>query len=316
MTVSRRRFIAISAAAVLAPGNALGFEPQPLRWSGSALGARASLTVTDLDPVRFERLVGAVTAEIDRLENIFSLYRADSDLVHLNTLGRLENPSPDMVQLLSLAASINRSTAGAFDPTVQPLWRVYADARGKPETNVRDRARDLIGWDKVRFDGNAITYDGEGMAMTLNGIAQGHITDRIADILRADGLKNVLVSAGEIAALGEREPGKPWQIGISETEDRLAEESVALRDMAVATSSQSGMMLGSGAGHILDPRSGMPVNLWRRVSVVNSSAALADGLSTAICVLHEREISQVLERFPGTRLIAVNRAGERITGKS
>ncbi len=318
MTISRRRFIAISAAAAFAPGRAISAEKQPLRWTGTALGARASLTVIGMEDRRFARLIDTVTAEINRLENVFSLYRNDSVLASLNTYGRLDNPPADMVRLLSLAASVNRSSGGAFDPTVQPLWRAYADADGNPEAEALQRARKLTGWDKVRFDSNAVSYRAPGMAMTLNGIAQGYITDRIADLLRANGLRNVLVSAGEIAALGERRRGMPWRVGVTDIEDRAAEETVQLRDNAIATSSQSGMRFGTGtnAGHILDPRTGLPVDFWRRVSVINPSAAIADGLSTAFCAMSKPEISQALSRFRGTRLIAIDQSGERFTDRS
>ncbi|MEX0347740.1 MAG: FAD:protein FMN transferase [Rhizobiaceae bacterium] len=318
MTISRRRFIAISAAVALSSGSANGAQRPFHRWSGTAMGARASLVVSGMTEAEFNRLVGHVTAEINRLENIFSLYRTESELSRLNAGGMIDNPSGDFLRLLSLADPIHRKSDGVFDPTVQPLWRLHAETGGRPQQGALARARELIGWNNVRFDRDRVAFGKPGMALTLNGIAQGYATDRVAELLRQFGLRNVLVSIGEIAALGERRPGKAWRIGISQTETGDAEETIGLSDLAVATSSPSGLSFGAGDddGHILSPVDGRPVNHWRRISVIHRSAAMADGLSTAFCAMTERQVFTTLSRFPDTRVIAIDRDGKRVTGQS
>lgn len=318
MMISRRRFIAISAAAAFAPNAALGGQTQMQRWSGVAMGARASLATSGLTRSEFARLGGQVTAEIDRLENIFSLYRHDSELSRLNAVGTLDNPAGDFLRLLSLAGSINRATKGAFDPTIQPLWHAYARSEGSPGPDALKRARKLVGWKHVRFSESDVSFGRPGMAMTLNGIAQGYLTDRIADLLRDNGLNNVLVSIGEIMALGEREHNRKWQIGIADSEDGKPEEAVALTDLAIATSSPTGMSFGSGnkTGHIFDPHGGKPANHWRRVSVIDKSAAIADGLSTALCAMGELQIRNALKHFASARLIAIGKDGRRVTAQT
>ncbi len=318
MTISRRRFIAISAAVAFSSGSAYGAQRSSRRWSGTAMGARASLVVSGMAKQEFTRLVGLVSSEINRLENIFSLYRADSELSRLNANGMLDKPSGDFLRLLSLADPIHRKSGGVFDPTVQPLWRLYAETGGRPEGSEIARARKLISWDNVQFGQHLIAFGKPGMALTLNGIAQGYATDRVADLLRQNGLQDVLVSIGEIAALGERQPGQPWQIGISQTETGIAEETVGLSNLAMATSSPSGMSFGAGNddGHILSPEDGRPVSHWRRFSVIHQSAAIADGLSTAFCAMSEQNVEATLDRFADLRVIAITRDGKRVTGQS
>jgi thiamine biosynthesis lipoprotein len=288
------------------------------RWSGQAMGAHASMVVNGLDRDKFDRLSAVVSAEIDRLENIFSLYRLDSDLKRLNEAGRLDDPSFEFVELLSIAGSIHRVTDGAFDPTIQPLWDLHARSGGKPPRGAIAALRSRIGWHKVDFDNREIAFASPGMALTLNGIAQGYVTDRIARLLRQHGLNDVLVSIGEIAARGTRAPGQAWRIGISETADGTPEETVSLKDQAIATSAPSGTVFDAAGtiGHILDPRSGKPTARWRRISVINPSAAVADGLSTAFCIMRETGIAQTIARVPDCRVIAMDFAGKRLTSGS
>ncbi len=312
MTLTRRRFIAVSAAASAMPGAALA--SQTTRWSGVALGASASLTIAGLPRADAEPLIAAARAEIERLESIFSLYRADSALVQLNRTGRLDVPPLDMIRLLSTVDMIHEMTGGAFDPTVQPLWRAIADARGQMDPKDERAARALIGWQHVSVTSDGVFYAWPGMAMTLNGIAQGYVTDRVADLLRAAGLTNVLVSVGEIAAFGEREAGRPWRVGLAERGNDAAEEVLNVRDMAVATTAPNGTLIdaGSAIGHILDPRGGVVTRPWRRLTVVHASAAIADGLSTGLALCDRAQIMECVDRMPACRAIAAASNGDRL----
>jgi len=314
MTLSRRRFITIAASAALVPGAASASGETVRHWTGLAMGARASLTVSGLERNRFEQLSALVSAESDRLENIFSLYRQESDLSRLNRAGRLDNPPFELVELLSQVASIHHRTNGAFDPTIQPLWDLYARTGGKPTPEALASVHRRTSWDQVRFDRRAIAFARPGMAMTLNGIAQGYFTDRIANLLRQEGLRDVLVSMGEIAARGTRAPGFAWKIGISENGNGTPEEFVSLKDKAIATSAPSGTVfdVDGTLGHILDPRTGKPTGRWRRMSVIHPSAAIADGFSTAFCAMHETEIVEAIGSLPGSQVIAVDIGGKRL----
>jgi thiamine biosynthesis lipoprotein len=307
--VTRRRFLAISAAAAALPGTAFA-APPVTRWRGTALGASASMTLAGIGETEAAPLIARVLSEIDRLEAIFSLYRADSALSRLNRTGRLASPPPEMLELLALCGAIHHQTGGAFDPTVQPLWVLHAEsatrARTPSEAEI-NMARARSGWAGVRFDTGAILFARSGMALTLNGIAQGYIADRIADLLRAEGMTGVLVDMGEIHAVGTRADGAPWRAGIAVPDGDLQADPVLLADRALATSAPLGTVLDRAGriGHIVDPRTGRPGGLWRQVSVSAPGAALADGLSTAFCLIERSLIERVVAAFPGTRVEAL-----------
>ncbi len=328
----RRRFIAIAGSTALAaalPAGRAAAAGAPLhRWSGIVLGARASLAIAGLAAPAAGRLIAECRREIARLEGIFSLYRPDSALSRLNRTGALDAPPAELRALLALVQRIHRAGGGAFDPTVQPLWQLYAahfarrpeDRTGPPQPAI-DRALARVGWRHVRRSGGRISFGRPGMALTLNGIAQGYIGDRVARLMRRRGLAHALVDLGEIGAVGGHPAGRPWRVGIARPgmPGEIA-TTLSLSDAAVATSGEGGTHFdGAGRfGHILDPRTGRPVRRYASLSVVAPSAAVADGLSTAGFLLPPAGIRQALARFPGTSACAIDAGGHllRLTAAS
>jgi thiamine biosynthesis lipoprotein len=295
--LSRRRFIAISAA-LFATGPV---HAAPVRrWTGVALGARASITLSHPEA---DRVVAAARDEIARLESVFSLYRADSALSQLNRDGSLEAPPLELVECLGIADAVHAATRGAFDPTVQPLWSAYAEAfaagRAPEEADIA-AARARVGWHLVEVAPARVAFARPGMALTLNGIAQGYIADRVAHLLEAEGLGDVLVDTGELRAVGGLPGGGDWMVRLP------TGRSTGLRDRALATSSPLGTVFDADGrvGHILDPRSGRPAAASRgSITITAPTAALADALSTALCLLDDREGEIALGAFRGCRRV-------------
>ena len=285
--MNRRRFIVLSAVALAAPA----YRATRHDWAGRALGAEARLTLSGATDAQARDVFGRVSAALAQVEAQFSLYR-DSALTRLNRDGWLSHPAPDILGLFARADQVHRATGGAFDPSIQPLW--LATATGGDLT----AARAAVGWDRVRIDQDEIRLE-PGMALTFNGIAQGHAADRIADLLRAEGLGNVLIDMGEGQALGHRPDGAAWQARISGP-DGVALADLALRDRALATSSPLGTRIGAGQAHILHPK-GQPPQ-WQTAAISAPSAALADALSTAACLMDRVAIEAALAAFPGARL--------------
>ena len=320
--LTRRRFIAISAAAACGSHPALAFA-EPSRstiWRGMALGAKAEIRLDGNgdDWADAADIIRACRLEIERLENLFSLYRPESAIARLNRSGRLAAPDADFLTLLSIAASVHRATDGAFDPTVQPLWdayaRIHSEFSGKGSGRqtaiaaAHERLAGRIGFDAVAIEPDRIAFGRPGMALTLNGIAQGFITDRIADLLRRRGLDHVLVDIGELRALDGRRDGSDWPVRIAAPGNRQATaRTVRLNNRALATSEPLGTTFDAAGrfGHILDPRTGRPAAIRRQVSVDAPSAAIADALSTAFCLMSDDKVSQALVTFAGAKLVHV-----------
>lgn len=298
MTVSRRRFLRLASAACL-----IGPAAQAYQWQGTALGAHAAII---LDHPNAEEITRRALAEITRLEDIFSLYRSTSEITRLNDAGRVDAPSFELLECLTVARNAHQVTQGRFDPTVQPLWRALAEAYSAghaPDDADLDAARQAVGFERVTLNGSAVVLS-PGQQITLNGIAQGYIADRIAVSMRAEGIEDVLIDTGEIIALGAPRGSDAWPVTIvGEVTAR------ALTGRALATSSPLGTVLdGDGkVGHIVNPRSGdVAVTNIRQVSVSARSAALADALSTGLCLAQNSSAAyQMLRNLKDARLESV-----------
>lgn len=312
--LNRRRFITISAAAAglvgagglptLAGTN----ETVPLyRWQGRVMGAEATLLLAHEDEAKAEALVREALAEINRLEDVFSIYRQDSALSRLNKAGEIGNAPLDLVRLVAESRQFNTQTNGAFDITVQPLWQAAVDGRDMTE------ALKLVGMDGLRLDGTRIVFDKPGMGITMNGIAQGYITDRVADLLRRRGLDNVLVNLGEQRALGQHPSGRDWQAGIADPANpgRYLKK-LALSDTALATSGGYGTTLGE-KNHLFDPRTGASAKRYASVSVESNRATVADALSTAFCHMSLDDAGLCLKRLGRGRAHFLMHDGEIVT---
>lgn len=307
--IGRRRFIAIAAAAAGAgalPRLVRGRDPGTVTWRGVALGAQASLTLQHPDEAEARAAIGACLAEVARLEMIFSLYRPDSALSRLNGNGVLDDAPGDLRVLLAEALALAEQSSGAFDPTVQPLWALYArhfsspgaDPKG-PAPDAIERAKALVDWRKVEIDSGGVRLLKPAMAITLNGIAQGYITDSIGALLQDRGFQHVLVNMGEQLALGPKWDGAAWRVGIA---NPAAPESIltelSLSRGAIATSGGYGFHFDPAARftHILDPSTGAPARQWASVTVIADRAATADGLSTALTVVSAERALAIISR--------------------
>lgn len=295
--LTRRRFLTIAAASGLAPAIGRAETAGSHVETALALGARVTLRIDHPEGPRLARLA---LDEIRRLESIFSLYRPDSALVRLNRDGVLADPPFELLDCLSLAGAVHQASAGRFDPTVQPLWRAEADATeaGRDLTgDERQAALGLLGWSGLRLDPAAVSLR-PGQALTLNGIAQGYIADRVAALLAAEGLTRALIDTGEMVALPEAD----WDVHLPSA------RVLPLRGRALATSAPFGMTFGDDGrrSHILDPRSGRPVApVWKAISISAPSAGLADALATAACLTQGTEdLATLCNAFTGTRIEA------------
>lgn len=311
--VSRRRILTITAAAVgsvLVGGRSSPRAETELAWHGTAMGADAAILFSGVEAEAARAAVAVVTAEIERLEGAISLFREGSEICRLNRDGILDAPSSDMRRAVALALDVAAASGGLFDPTVQALWEAHADwfsARpesGLPPDAILADARRRVGWRRVSLSADVIRL-GDGQRVTLNGLGQGYVTDRVADLLRAQGFAHVFIDLGEQRALGPRTNGRPWLVA------RHAGDPIALAGGALATSEARGCVLGAAgaAHHLFDPRTGRSASHWRGITVHHNSAAVADALSTALYATSLDEIDAVLAAFTGAIVWATDERG-------
>lgn len=266
-----------------------------------AMGTYVSVSVVDPSPARAEEAVGAAWAVLDRLEAELTRYRPGTALSVLNAEGRVDAPPASLLRLLELADFAHKATAGAFDPTVQPVLAYLESAAAageRPDPARVAELRPLLGFGRVRWDARGVRLERSGMALTLNAVGKGYIVDQMAGTLRAQGVRHGLVNAGgDMHAFGGRGEGRPWTVAVRDPERPEASlRTLELTDGACATSGDYEVFYDRERlfYHIVDPASGRSPHWAHSATVTARTTALADSLSTALLVLGPRGKDLVL----------------------
>jgi thiamine biosynthesis lipoprotein len=285
--MKRRSFLQIGLG--LGAGTGLGAVAAPtMEWRSrtlNAMGTVMTLRLAHADGSHADRALDAAVTDIRHIEDQMSLFRADSALCQLNRTGLLRNPHPDMLDVLRLAQKISHRSQGAFDVTVQPLWKVFDAARQQgrlPTPRELAGARKHVDWRGVQVAASAIRLARGGMAITLNGIAQGYAADKVKARLQGMEIAHALVDTGEWAALGQPTHARDWTLGVASP--RKAQSligALALQGRCLATSADDQCSFSADRvhHHIFDPRTGQSPGELASVSVLADSAAVADALT-------------------------------------
>lgn len=288
------------------------------------MGTLCEVLVHAADSAHAGGAAAAALDEIARLEQVMSSWRQSSELAALDgSAGRPYECSADLFAVLDSAVAYAEATHGAFDPTVEPLLAAW-DLRGAgrvPSGAQLEAARARVGWQRLRLDRGAKTARLEtGSAVDLGGIGKGFALDRAAERLRVLGVDGALLNfGGELCAFGrpaERPRDRGWTVTLADPADRLRPvASFVLEQGAVSTSSQGERGFTAGGrhyGHVLDPRSGLPVESRASVTVVAASATRADGLSTALLVAGRDSARVWAAQHPADGVVWLEPAGSAV----
>jgi thiamine biosynthesis lipoprotein len=222
-----------------------------------------------------------------------------------------------VLEVLRYAQDLSALTEGAFDVTVQPLWLAFAEAKkrgGLPTAEDLEEARALVDWRRLIVSSEAVRLEQPGMAVTLNGVAQGYAADRALAALRRHGISHALIDTGEFDTLGRKQRGEPWVLGVRHPRDPDAMAArLAVDGRALATSGdyETAFMPDFSRHHIFDPATGESPAALASASVLAPSALEADGLSTAFMVLGAERSLVLASTLPGVDALLIGKNGQR-----
>jgi len=319
---NRRRFIKIiglSGIGAVAGGVLVNMKDKPLHkvnWEGIALGAPSNITLFHHDKKEAQKILNKSIKQISKLENLFSLYKSDSQLSILNREGFYDNPDKEMIKLFNLSMQYSALTEGAFDITVQPLWQLYNKSFSKdkmpPKEKDINKILDLINWKSIEISENKINYSNKGMSVTLNGIAQGYITDKVTETLINYGVNNTLIQLGEYRAIGKHPDNRKWKLLLSNPEHSASIGEIEFENSAVATSAGKGTTFDQYGmhHHIFNPKDGLSSNNILQATVTSKSATEADALATSFLIMNKDKSSQLAQKL-GIGLEIFNNKRER-----
>lgn len=202
--------------------------------------------------------------------------------------------SADTFDVIQRALDYAKRTDSAFDPTVGPLvnsWNIgHEDARVPTQSEI-NAGLQLVGYDKVSLDeaNYTVTLAQPGMVLDLGGIAKGYAADVIAKYVREAGYSSAIIDlGGNIFAVGDKPGGLDWKIGVQDPNETRGNPigTMKVKDKTIVTSGVYERYFvdnGKHYHHILNSKTGYPVeNNLNSVTIVTTSSADADGLSTAI----------------------------------
>lgn len=283
-----------------------------------AMGTTFELYLYASDRKRFDVLFEAAYAEVKRIESNLSTYDPTSELSRLNARAARApvTTDPEVFGLLQQALSYSRQTDGAFDITVGPLVEAWGFFRRKGRRPTRKElldARSRTGWQRVQLDSSRRTVHVEGgpLKLDLGAIGKGYALDQVAALLRQQGVEAALIGLGMSTyfALGAPPKSDGWTLRVpSPFDDDRTLSRTRLCNEALSTSGsyeQFFRLDGRTYSHIIDPRTGQPVQGRVQVTVVAPRATDSDALSTALFVLGVEEGRRIIDVRPKTRALIV-----------
>jgi thiamine biosynthesis lipoprotein len=287
---------------ILAFLRALSLHAQvpPVRYEAShdAMGTEFTIVAYGRDAKFLGEVVNQAFEEIDRLDAQMSNYKPESEISALNREAARQAVmvEPALFALIQDSLRYSRETNGAFDITVGPLMRAWGFFRGQGRVPTRGelaQVMERIGYGHVHLDAERreVRFDRQGIELDLGGIAKGYAVDRAVGILRENGVTAALVSSGtsSLYALGAPPGERGWKVNIRDPfEARKVGDVVWLKNYSLSASGSYEKFFTVGGktyAHIMDPRTGRPVENMLSSAVLAPQTTESDALSTAFFVL-------------------------------
>ena len=286
------------------------------------MGSRFEITAVHADAVRARAAIEDAFREIDRIESLISSWRETSETADINrAAGRHPvTVSRELFALVRRSLKVSELTSGAFDITFASVGRLWDFKSPAPVLPDPDRLKAAM----LAVDYNHIVLDKADWSVYLahpearigfGAIGKGYAANRAVAMLKDNGITSGVVDAGgDLLAFGRREDGEPRTVGVADP--RWPDRTFAhlkLVDHAIVTSGdyeQFFLMNGRRYAHILDPRTGYPVDHTRSVTIICPDAELADALATAVFVLGPDDGLVLVNQLRGVEGFLLDAAGE------
>lgn len=311
---------------VLLAVTAVGARGEYKRYEDSRLSMACVYSIViygdDLQPLR--QIVNEAFDEIDRIDRLMSHYKPDSPLSRLNreaARGPVQ-VEQELFDFIAECLRYSRESEGAFDITVGPLMKAWGFFRGEgrmPSAAELAAARGVIGYQHVVLNAaeRTIRFDRAGIELDLGGIAKGYAVDRVITLLKRRGIESALVSAGgsTIYGLGKPPGSDAWEVKLADPlgQGRIA-TTVRLRDRALSVSGSYEKFFeiaGVRYSHVMDPRTGWPVQGVLSVAVITDNGTAGDALDNAFYVAGMTRSKMWLRKLPATEVIFFLPAGSK-----
>jgi thiamine biosynthesis lipoprotein len=290
--------LALPLAAARSRGGDAGMGvPRSVSWTERTMGTYGRVTLVTGDSAGAWGEAAIALAALRRVDSLMSNWTTTSEVARLNREAGTKETRvhPEVGRVLEAALALWKESSGAYDITVEPLvraWGFLGGPRRVPSDEEIHAALAHVGAQRVHYarETGMLRFDDPGTRIDLGGIAKGYGVDVAAESLAAHGVRNGLVDlSGNMFAIGGAPGASGWRIGIRDPRDRIPYLArLTIHDEGISTSGQYEQFVavnGRTYGHIMDPRTGWPVQGLIAVTVVSPSAMECDGWDTPLFVM-------------------------------
>ena len=250
-----------------------------------------------------ENIAKQLRTLLGAMESRYSRYRAGSIVSVINQRagsGIFTELDPETKALLELAGRLWDESGGLFDITSGPLRQAWDfRAKGGADPAQIKPALALVGWEQIEWRESSLHLPTPGMEIDLGGLAKEYAADSAVSLMRDLNVTSAMIElAGDVATIGDSEDSTPWRVGIQDPEGTGSLCAVQLSNAAVATSGNYARHIGFEGkqyGHLLNPKTGWPVEGPTSVSVVDSHCLTAGAVATVACLQAEKAARAWLE---------------------
>lgn len=295
-------------------GCAVRASPEKYEEPRNMMGTFFRVTVYSDDKRLATEAISAAYARMDEIAKVASTFDENAEAYQLNRDGYIDNPSPDLVQLVRQSIEFNRLTGGAFDITVQPLLDIWSAGLWKESPGVQQarvsETMKLIGTNKIEVTSKRISLKEPGMKITFGGIAKGYAVDEALKLLEKMGVKHALVAAGgDIGSLGTKPNGEPWKIALvnpDNTSESLATFQFTQKSISTSGNYERYFSPDKKVHHIMNPKTGYSAGDVISVTVIAGNNTRADALATSVFVLGQEAGMKLAESLDDVESLIVD----------
>jgi FAD:protein FMN transferase len=271
------------------------------------------------EPRNTAAAIDAAFDEVIRLDGILSNYKPGSELSRLNRTAHFHAVavSADLYRVIEESLKYSTLSHGEFDITVGPLvnyWKSVMRGEKRSSSSEVEKLRACTGYDKIVLTPpDQVEFRSDCMQIDVGAIGKGYAVDRMVAILRSSGVTSAFINAGGSTTYGLGSPPDQagWRVRLRDPSGKN-EPEIVLRDNSVSTSEQTArdVMGDSKAGHIIDPKTGEPIQTAAALSAVAGTGTDSDALSTTLLLLGPKEGMPLVKSIAGTAAIWISSAGE------
>ncbi|MDR2230583.1 MAG: FAD:protein FMN transferase [Flavobacteriaceae bacterium] len=288
------------------------------------MGSRFQITLVDKDSISAEQNIDKAIAEITRIENLISEWRPETQISQVNQNAGIKPIKVDkeVFDLTKKGIYFSKLTDGAFDISIvamDKIWKFDDSMDELPSEQAIKESVRHVGYQNIILDStnSTIFLKNPGMKIGFGSIGKGYAADKTRDLMKSMGVKAGIIDAsGDISTWGTQPDGKPWAIGINNPfNDHKMAAVLYFKENAVTTSGsyeKYAEIHGKRYSHIMNPKTGYPSTGLTSVTITGPNATMANGFSTSIMVLGEKEGLKLLKPFPEYHYLLITDKGKII----